>query len=233
MAKYRPTGVLVIAILHLIGGGLGLLFALFSLVMLALGANQMFGTPPPPPPPPPNATPQQKEQFERLMKFQKDMTDLGKNPPGGPAYQYGVGVADLLLSAMMVAAGIGLIVMQPWARTLSIVYAALSILKHLGDLVYAFGFLLPAFNAVLATAPKDDPFLGTFSTFMSLGLMVGTIITFLFIIYPIIVLIIMLKPSTAAAFRGEYVDPFESRPPMDYAEPFRAEPDDRYRRGDE
>ena len=59
------------------------------------------------------------------------------------------------------------------------------------------------------------------------------VVQLLILVYPIIVLYIMMKATTVAAFRGEYVDPHahQAQPVLDdFDQPFRpAEPDNRYR----
>ena len=47
-------------------------------------------------------------------------------------------VVSVLLSLMMLGSGIGLLNMQTWARTLTIIYASISILNHLFCLIFDF-----------------------------------------------------------------------------------------------
>src|SRR5438094_767979 len=45
--------------------------------------------------------------------------------------------AGVVLAGMMIASGIGLLNLQPWARVLALVYAVLSLIVRAGDLGYA------------------------------------------------------------------------------------------------
>src|SRR5262249_10933234 len=139
MKKHRPTAVLVLAILHFIGGGLGVMGVLCTGGMLAAGGSQsMFGKPPAPPPG------KQGPNFEEFQRFQEDVTKAAENPPGGKAYQVTSLGVDLLLSLMLLIGGIGLLNMQPWGRLLSLVYAFLSIVYHIVGLGYMLGVHIPA-----------------------------------------------------------------------------------------
>ncbi len=193
--RRKPTNaILVIAILHLVGGGLGLLGSLCGLgsllMMDSLGSlpQPTFptrpGQPAPPPMPPgPN----------ELMKT------LNEQVPGYRAFTFGTVGLGFLLDIMLLTAGIGLLKVQPWARRLSLVYAAISIVYHLGSLIYQLVWVMPAMQAVYAKTPMPPGF----SSLMTVSSGIGAFAGLIFIIYPIAVLVVMLMPSTAAAFRGE------------------------------
>ncbi len=191
MPRYRPTPVFVIAILHLVGGGLGLIFSLCGCAGLFMGSalsSMSLPTVParpgqtaPPPPPGPN----------EIMKF------YNENVPGYQAFTIGAIVVSLLLDGMLLAAGIGLLNMRPWARGLSLVYAPISIVNRVFAFIYQLVFVTPATEKLYA----QNPVLAGMSSFMTITTGVGLVVNLLFIIYPITVLVILLMPSTAAAFR--------------------------------
>jgi hypothetical protein len=193
MPKYRPTPVLVIAILHLVGGGLGLFFSLCGCAGLLMGsafssfpmptAPARPGQPSPPPPPGPG----------EVMKF------YNENVPGYQAFTIGSLAVSFLLDGMLLAAGVGLLNMRPWARVLSLVYAPISIVNRLVAFVYQLVLVVPATEKLYA----QNPALAGMSSFMSITSVLGLVVSLLFIIYPLTVLVILLMPSTAAAFRGE------------------------------
>lgn len=193
MPNYRPTPVLVIAILHLVGGGLGLIFSLCGCAGLFMGsalssmtlptAPVRPGQPAPPPPPGPN----------EIMKF------YNENVPGYQAFTIGAIVVSFLLDGMLLAAGIGLLNMRPWARGLSLAYAPISIVNRVFAFIYQLVFVMPATEKLYA----QNPVLAGMSSFMTITTGVGLVVNLLFIIYPIAVLVILLMPSTAAAFRGQ------------------------------
>lgn len=62
---------------------------------------------------------------------------------------------SLALSALLVAAGIGVLRRRPWGRTAGIVWAAGTILTSLAGAVVNFGWHLPALSR--ATAGTTDP----------------------------------------------------------------------------
>jgi hypothetical protein len=190
MRRQRPTSILVIAILHLVGGGLGLLFALCGLGGIVLSSAVSSAVPtaaarPGQPAPPPS--------YNDIMKFYDD------NVPGYRAYTYGVLALDTVLDFMLLAAGVGLLTMKPWARWLSLIYAALSILYHLGTLTYSLALVIPATQKLYA----QNPALSGMSGFLNFTSGMGVVMNLVLIIYPITVIIVMLLPATSAAFRGQ------------------------------
>jgi hypothetical protein len=194
MSQNRPAAVLVIAILHFVGGGLGLVGGLCGLAFLGAGGNQMFtnlgGSP----------SGQQGKGPEALQP--RMMKHMEENVPYYQAVQYGNLSLDVVLSVLMITAGIGLVGMKSWGRTLSLVYAALSILYHVWQLVYAYAYTIPIMNAFFDEEMADKQvaaFASSMKTITAISPLLGAIV----VIYPIIVIIIMLLPSVAAAFRGQ------------------------------
>jgi hypothetical protein len=100
MQRYRPPSVLVIAILHLVGGGLGLLSdlcGLGSVFMADAGQGALSA--------PAAQRPRQPSTFSAADL----MRDLEKNAPAYRAYMIGAMVLSFLLDVMLVAGGIGLL----------------------------------------------------------------------------------------------------------------------------
>ncbi len=127
----------------------------------------------------------------------------------GPAFhavQIGTVVIDLAISITMIVSGIGLLQLRPWGRLLSIVYAVLSIALKVFEAGYAFAFTVPEVNEFLKTHTASSPeeqFAFSFMRILAIG---SPIVQLVCMIYPIIVLVIMFRPSVAAAFRkaGEF-----------------------------
>ncbi len=220
MQQTRPTAVLVIAVLHLVGGSLGLFGAVCGGSMQLAGGSRMFAS---------GAQAKQQAELQERMESQL---------PGYKVLQYGGMGAGLVLSLLMLGGGLGLLGMKPWARTLSMIYAVLSILNHIFTLIYSLAFTLPAMRTALAEEraqnPQLAPMVAMIETVMTGGLFIG----FLFIIYPIVVLIIMLRPSIAAAFRGERVrveheNDYEEEPDDRWEDRGRRDPDHRFRPEDQ
>jgi hypothetical protein len=91
------------------------------------------------PPPPPNPSDIMKQMNDRV--------------PGYRAFTFGTLGVDFLLSAMLLAGGIGLLSVQPWARWLSLGYAPISILVHIVSFVYQLVWVIPATEALYAQNP--------------------------------------------------------------------------------
>lgn len=131
------------------------------------------------------------------------MKQMSERVPGYRAFTIGSLAFDLLLDVMLISAGIGLLKMQLWARSLSLVYAPLSILFHIGSFVYQIVWVIPALTAIYAQAMQGMTALPGFASIMKFSTGAGAVVTLLVLIYPIAVIIILLLPSTTAAFRGE------------------------------
>ena len=199
MRVERPTSVIVIAIFQLIFGGLGLMCNLCAGIVLLAGGPQAFqfaGAGPNP------GTTLQEE----MEKFQSEKL------PQAKAVQAVGFVTSLLFALMMVASGIGLLKMQPWARTLAIVYAIAGIANALFTTIYALMYTAPMMREFIALK-KSQGNLKPQETITINALELSTNLAgyspLLFLVYPIIVLIILLRPKIGAAFRGELVGPPE------------------------
>jgi len=190
MRKKVPTAVLVIAILHFVGGGLGLVGSLCGLAMQ--GANRTFAGF--------GGQPGQADVQEKVEKT------LGQKIPAYKSIQIGSLVVNLVLSLLMIAGGIGLLQLMTWGRSLSIVYAFLSIANHAFTVVYSFAFTLPATQALFRELAAQDAKAEPMVTMMQAVVTAGVVIGALFVAYPIAVLVIMFRPSTVRAFEkaGDY-----------------------------
>jgi hypothetical protein len=194
MRRQRTTPILVIAILHLVGGGLGLIGSLCGCGGLLMGsalssvAQPTFPTRPGqarPPQPPPDT--------REVMKYLQD------HVPGYLAFTIVTLALSFLLDMMLISGGIGLLNMQPWARWLSLIYAPISIVYRIVSTVYQLVWVMPATKALYAGSMGGSGF----SSIVDISSGIGVFFSLLVILYPIAVLIILLLPSTAAAFRGE------------------------------
>jgi hypothetical protein len=211
-----PTAVVVIAVFHFIIGGIGLLSGLCTgTALLAAGGDigRLFAF-----------NPQMQEQIETQQRV------VGERAPFYVGWQLEGAVVGLVLSVLLIAAGIGLLRLRPWGRTLSVVYAPLSILQTLFAVTYTYVYYLPAYNEAVRQTHYPTPQEAEIArmTAQSMGVSMG----FGFLIalaYPVIVLIIMLLPSVVAVFGGASARP----EPEDYRDPLgpddAGETDDRFR----
>lgn len=109
----------------------------------------------------------------------------------------------ILSGLVLLTAGIGLLMLNEWARKLSIGYAIYAILFGLVEIVLTFVFVTRPMleRASQAQGPEAATAIG--------GVVGGSIGGCFSLAYPIILLIFMLRPKVAAAFR-----PASAPPPM-------------------
>jgi hypothetical protein len=209
MRRYRPTAVLVLAILHFVGGGIGLITTLLTAGMQALNASRSAVVAPA------AVTPQ--NLGAALTRYIED------HVPSYQALTYGQLAVSLVLDLLLLVGGVGLLNMRPWGRRLSLGYAVLSILNRLFGLVYGLAVVLPVTREYLRLVAQQNPGLAGAVAGREIGGIIGLIASFVFVLYPIAVLIILLHPRVAAAFRGEGLPPEPSEPPdiLDADRPFR------------
>jgi hypothetical protein len=195
MVRQRPTSILIIAILHFVGGGIGLFVSCYSVVIMAASAV-VSSTPavtPSPPGPAGRPTTPAPPSASQIMKYYEE------HVPGYKAFTFAALAASSILDLMLLASGIGLLRMQPWARMLSLVYAPLSILFHLLSFAYQLAFVMPATHDLFSQMSAFGPM----GSVMAVATDISFVLGLLVVIYPIVVLIILLRRSTVAAFRGE------------------------------
>jgi hypothetical protein len=187
MRKKLPTGLLVIVILHFVGGGLGVAGSLCGLALQGASGGKMFT----------GFGGQQAGQADLQLNFEKT---LDEKLPAYKAVNVGGLVVSLVLSTLMIVSAIGLLQMMSWGRSLSILYALLSILNHIFELIYAFAFSVPASREIFRELAAQDPKVQPIVSIMEATVTGAVIVTALFVLYPIIVLIVMFRPSVVRAF---------------------------------
>ncbi len=203
MARKRPTSLLVLGILHLTFGTLGLLNVVSDTAM-TWAVNRYFPTSQAPT----TSQPKTAAPFEI-----GDVFSAIEHSPYYREMTLSSTVVSGLLSLVLIVGGIGLVRMRPWARTVSLTYAILSILFHSGEIVYNAVFLLPFLDSFLARVA--DPAILPVITGVVWVCGLGGVL--LYFIYPTFVLVWMLRRPIANALRngGVEVTPIEpyTRPP--------------------
>jgi hypothetical protein len=191
--QQRPAAATVLGILHLVFGILGLFAAIFAGLFQAAGPN-LFGAAPGGPNNPGLALARALEEI-----------------PGQKAVAVaGLGM-EIVLDVLLIAGGIGLLQMRLWGRTLSVLYAVLSILNHV--FAFAWGLLkypemMQAVDSVVGLNPKLAPL----ASITRLSALAGIVLGLVGMSYPIIVLCFMRSAQLSAAFRGD-------APPAELPEP--------------
>lgn len=162
----RPTSVTVFGILNFVFAVFGVIGLMASFALLALSANS-------------------SHTFIKLVH-------------AGPAYAVWLKICVLLgvLScAALLAAGIGLLGLKPWARVLSIAYGIYAIVFVLvGMLLNLILMVQPPFEQV----PQHQELVIAGAVG---GPISGTIGAVFWLIYPIVLLVFMSRPKVIAAFR--------------------------------
>jgi len=218
MPQTRPPAVTVIAILNLVFGALWLLCGLASLGMQASGMQNMFMNMG-------NVNPGNNPQLAKQEEIRKQVMEFSGKMNSSPL-EYASHLQYIVLSALLIISGIGLLKMAPWGRALALLYATLSILSNLALVIMMFVVSVPLvqeFADKLATQGQEAQMM---AFFMKFGVYVGIALPAASLIYPAIVLILLLRPPVAAAFRSESV---ASAPPSAASE--HIEEDDRWGRG--
>lgn len=185
-----PAAVLVVAILHFVGGGLSLLCveAPGLATQAAGGASGIMkgfagsGNP-------------AMADIEKMEAFQK------RELPHQGLFAIVSLSLGLVLSLVMIISGIGLLKLQPWGRTLSLIYAPCSILMRLAGTIYTLLFVSPVILRYYETEANFPPQMRA-QMLMTQKITVYTSVLFglVFIIYPIVVLFLLTRPGVVKAF---------------------------------
>jgi hypothetical protein len=189
MQRRRPTSVTVIAILHFVFGGVGLLCGICVAVGDLAGMSESLAA----------ADPAAREKLAE-QKRRKEVTDQ-VNREMIPLYRpYTVTnrVLSVISTILLLVSGVGLILLRAWGRWLSIVWAVQSLGTNLLATVYLFLFFQPAQAEVMRRLPPQNEQEQLAHQFAG---PLAPACTCMFAIYPTVVLIIMFLPTVVAAFR--------------------------------
>jgi hypothetical protein len=190
MARRLPRAVQVIAILHLVFGGLRLFCALTGGLMKLAGAPKAL--------PQTGGTPQQQDlaQQERRKEITEQVN--ANRIPLYRAYTITNQVLSVLYSMVLLASGVGLLTLRSWARWLSVGYAACNLMGNLCVFGYTIAFFIPAQNDAFRQLPpqsEEERLAYNMATVLAPGT------PCVMMTYPAAVLIVLLLPSVGAAFR--------------------------------
>jgi hypothetical protein len=202
MPPVRPGAVTAAGVLSIIYGGLFSLCGLVGVAGLAAqgGAGQnMF---------PGGADPNQE-------KFQKELEKrLERDAPAFQTFQGASTVLGLVGALALFSGGIGLLGMHPWARTLTLVAALLTMVVTAIQLGYMVAYFIPAMNDSLqAVMPailqqqgagqQEQQAMRVIETIVMLFI-IGIIFFYVLImIYLFIIVMLLRRQHVRAAFAGE------------------------------
>jgi hypothetical protein len=197
MARNRPNVVFVMAILNIVFGTLGFLTACCA------GGGVLFMQFTPFPPAPWNPK-------EGLYKSMIDVLD--QEAPSHLTVQVGSYGVSVLLAALLIVAGIGLLKMHGWARVLAILSSAGGIVVLIGTFIYGIIVLNPAMHkaqaAFMETMQKNMAAQGTAMPKMNVELgrgaeiAIGAVTYGIPVAYCVVAIVTMLLPSVSRAFAG-------------------------------
>jgi hypothetical protein len=194
--EVRPASITVIAVLHFVFGGLGIVCVICSGISVAASGQSWMA------PSGPNAA--------DMQRLQDDMQKALESGPAFHAVQIGTIVVDLAVSLIMIVSGIGLLQLRPWGRRLSIIYAILSIGLKIFEAAYSLLFTLPLVNEFVNTHAAKSQEEQFAMNIMRMVAIAPPIVQLVCMIYPIIVLFIMSRPKVRVAFRE--ADSFSTSP---------------------
>jgi hypothetical protein len=164
----RPTSVTVFGALTIVFAVFGVLGLIASLALFALPASA-----------------------------NNPVVTIMRENPGYAAWMKICIPLGLLSCVALLAAGIGLLCLKSWARTLSIAYAIYAIVFGLVGLVVNFFFIVRPLleHARQQQGPEAAGAIG--------GAIGGSVGGCFGLIYPILLLIFMFRPNVVAAFRPQ------------------------------
>lgn len=163
----RPTSAVVFGVLHIAFGVLGLCGVAASLASMGLGAANN----------PAMEVMRENKAYSALM-----IVSIGLNT---------------VFTAMLLAAGPGLLAMKNWGRTVSIAYGVLKIVETVISTVLSLTVVAPALVEKANTMPDGPEKLG-----LTMGAYGGAIGGCFGLIYPVVVLIFMYRPALVSAFEA-------------------------------
>lgn len=167
----RPTSVTVLGILNIV-------FAAFGLMGIAFSILMMFVKPD--------------------LNVKNPVLDVMRQNPGYVMYTNISMVVGAVFTLVLLLAGIGLLMLRPWGRWLSIAYAVFAIISLIVNSLINYYFLLaPMIDKLAALPPGQEKAAATGGIVgMVAGICLGPI-------YPVILLVFMFRPNVMAAFRAQ------------------------------
>ena len=199
MPSPRPGSVTAAAVLSIIYGSLFTLCGMCAVAgMVGQGAmvKNFFGG---------NDPVQIQVQNEWEQALQRDV-------PTYQAFQIGTNFVNLALAVSLLIAGIGLLSMNPWARTLAMTASLLAILSYIFQVIYLGVYVFPSMNRIFqeilpaamarqgAAGPGLDEAMRLIRVVMTVIVVITVILYVLIIVYLFIIVMLLRRQHVRAAF---------------------------------
>jgi hypothetical protein len=208
MSRQRPGSVTAAAVLAIIYGGLFTICNLCGVFGLAAqGAGNLFG----------GGDPQQAQLQKQVEEA------MAKDVPVYKPVQIAGLVVGLLSALAFLAAGIGLLGMQSWARLLALAAALFTVFYDIAQSIYQLVFVMPAMNRVFTEvlpnalpkgpAPMPAEFMQIMKASLIAGIVIGVLIQIAVIVYLLIIVFLLMRSNVRAAFAGVEQPEAITRPP--------------------
>jgi hypothetical protein len=166
----RPASVTVLGILNIVFAALGLMGIAFYIAM-------MFMPP--------------------ALNTKNPVLDLMRQNPGYATYANISMVLGGVLTLVLGLAGIGLLMLRPWGRLLSIAYGVFGIISVIVNAAVNYYFLLAPMIDKQAALPPGREKMAAMAGIM--GMVVGTCLG---PVYPVVLLVFMYRANVKAAFHA-------------------------------
>jgi hypothetical protein len=168
----RPTSVTVFGILNIVFALLGIFGVAASLLLFAaVGTNS-----------------------------NNPVIQIIQDNPSYAAYLKFSIVVGVVVALILLATGIGLLMLKPWARVISIIYGVYAIFSVIGNTIANYYFVT---KPLLEKAQTEQGPEAARAVGGAIGGMLGGCFG---LIYPILLLIFMMRPKVAAAFNPSSTD---------------------------
>ncbi|HJZ57922.1 MAG TPA: hypothetical protein VKE74_23395 [Gemmataceae bacterium] len=126
--------------------------------------------------------------------------EMAREAASYKAFTLGSGVAGIVLAAMMVIGGIGLLRSKAWGWWLSLAWGVLELAYLVATAAYLWLVAMPACNRVVQTVPHDDAGVcGPLANGNTLYHLVWALFSTGFVFYPTLVLILLALPPVRRA----------------------------------
>ena len=166
---HRPASVTVLGILNIVFAALGLMGIAVSIAMMFM---------------PPG------------LNVKNPVLDLMRQNAGYAMYANISMVLGGVLTLVLCLAGIGLLMLRPWGRLLSIAYAVFAIISVIVNTAVNYYFLLAPMMDKQAALPPGPEKMAAMGGIM--GMVLGTCVG---PVYPVVLLVFMYRANVRAAFR--------------------------------